>query len=74
MRAHLADWYDEYRDITRREWQDRQDADHLLDATRYALMMKRFAKPGPIGAGPSFATSRSRAPTFAEGLDFDLWH
>ena len=40
----LTDWHDEYRNYYRKDGLIQKDGDDLLSATRYAVMMIRFAK------------------------------
>ncbi len=42
--SHLADWFEEFRLYHRKDGLIVKDGDDLLAATRYALMMRRFAK------------------------------
>lgn len=42
--SHLNDWFEEFRLYHRKDGLIVKDGDDLLSATRYALMMKRFAK------------------------------
>lgn len=48
--SHLADWFEEFRLYHRKDGKVVKLADDLMAATRYALMMKRFAttKPKPM--------------------------
>lgn len=45
--AHLADWWQEFRLYHRRDGRVVKEQDDLLSATRYALMMLRFAAAEP---------------------------
>ena len=45
--AHLAEWWQEFRLYHRRDGRVVKEQDDLLSATRYALMMLRFAKTEP---------------------------
>lgn len=45
--AHLSDWFEEFRLYHRKDGKVVKEADDLMSATRYALMMKRFAKTKP---------------------------
>lgn len=47
---HLADWFEEFRLYHRKDGKVVKEADDLMAATRYAVMMKRHAatKPKPI--------------------------
>lgn len=42
--AHLNDWFDEFRLYHRKDGKIVKEFDDLMAATRYALMMKRFAE------------------------------
>ena len=42
--SHLGDWFEEYRQYHRAEGRVVKERDDLMDATRYATMMLRFAK------------------------------
>ena len=42
--SHLADWFEEYRLYHRKDGKLVKENDDAISATRYALMMKRFAK------------------------------
>lgn len=43
--SHLAEWFQEFRQYHRKDGQIVKKDDDLLSATRYAVMMKRFARP-----------------------------
>jgi hypothetical protein len=75
VRAHLADWFDEYRSYHRdREGRLVKVRDDLMSATRVAIMAKRFARPGPIGfSGIPGYSSRPVMPRMASNIDFDLF-
>lgn len=55
--AHLDEWFDEYRLYHRADGRIVKAQDDLLDATRYALMMRRFASV------PARARAHRRAGT-----------
>ena len=42
--SHLQDWFEEFRLYHRKDGLIVKDGDDLMAATRYALMMRRFAK------------------------------
>lgn len=42
--AHLGDWFEEFRLYHRKDGLIVKDGDDLMSATRYALMMRRFAR------------------------------
>lgn len=48
--AHIADWLDEFRLYHRKDGRVVKERDDLLSASRYALMMKRFAAAEPSEA------------------------
>lgn len=41
---HLADWFEEFRMYHRKDGRLVKEADDILSATRYAIMMKRYAR------------------------------
>lgn len=45
--AHLKEWFDEFRLYHRKDGKIAKERDDLLSATRYAIMMKRFAEIEP---------------------------
>lgn len=45
--SHLKDWFDEFRLYHRKDGKIVKERDDLLSATRYGVMMKRFAEPEP---------------------------
>lgn len=57
--SHLEDWFEEFRLYHREEGRIVKKADDLLSATRYALMMRRFAEVNqagrPLRFGSEFA-------------------
>lgn len=58
---HLAPWFEEFRTYHRKDGRIVKEHDHVMDATRYAVMMLRRARTGD---------SRSRRRTFmAEGMN-----
>jgi phage terminase large subunit-like protein len=70
VKAHCVDWFEEYRGYYRKDGQLVKVRDDLLSATRIALMMKRFGRPGPIG--PSL-TGRAIPVSTKPRTDFDLF-
>ena len=42
--SHLSDWFEEFRLYHRKDGLVVKDGDDLMAATRYALMMRRFAR------------------------------
>jgi phage terminase large subunit-like protein len=77
VKANLHDWFDEYRSYHRdNNGKIVKVRDHLLDATRYGMMMKRAARPGPIGAGVGHVSLSLGGPKkpvsgIAIGADFN---
>ncbi len=49
---HLEDWLSEFRLYHREDGKIVKERDDLLSATRYALMMRRFAKTNTIASAP----------------------
>lgn len=45
--SHLADWFEEFRLYHRKDGKVVKEADDIMSATRYAVMMKREAKTKP---------------------------
>ena len=56
--AHLHDWFDEFRLYHRKDGRVVKEHDDLLSATRYALMMLRFARVADHGRRPRRAAAR----------------
>jgi hypothetical protein len=52
--SHLSEWFEEFRTYHRKEGRIVKEGDDLMSASRYALMMLRFAKTlGSVnGSGP----------------------
>ena len=48
MFAHLNDWFEEFRLYHRKDGKVIKEHDDLMSATRYALMMLRYAETEPI--------------------------
>ena len=46
--SHLNDWWEEFRMYHRKDGKIVKENDDILSATRYAVMMKRFAKTAPV--------------------------
>lgn len=55
--SHLKEWFDEFRLYHRKDGKIVKERDDLISATRYAIMMKRFAIPEP-DASPKFSFPR----------------
>lgn len=58
--SHLADWFEEFNLYHRKDGKIVKEGDDLMAASRYALMMKRFAKNKPKAGGPNFYGSFMR--------------
>lgn len=65
----LNDWWFEYRLYHREKGLIVKVDDDLLSATQKVIMMKRFAKPGPIG----FIPQRILQPRAPRNTEFDLF-
>lgn len=48
--AHLTQWWEEFHGYHRKDGLIVKDYDDLMDATRHAVMMRRFATARPLGA------------------------
>lgn len=57
---HLGDWFSEFRLYHRKDGQVVKERDDLLDATRYAMMMLRYAEP-PDMYETTFSQAREEA-------------
>lgn len=74
VRAHLVDWFEEYRGYHRKDGRIAKQRDHLMDATRMGVMMLRSARAVPIGDGSNIVPFRRRElPKRARGVDFDVF-
>lgn len=67
--AHLGDWFAEYRNYHRKGGQIVKIRDDLMSATRFAVVMKRYARCVALGAH----RSRVVGDTIATGVDFDVF-
>lgn len=68
---HLTEWWEEFRLYHRKDGQIVKEGDDLMSATRYAIMMRRFAQPEPwsgLRAGESY-----RPPPSAGAFDPTRW-
>lgn len=65
----MVEWGEEYNFYHYENGQPVAKKDDLLSATRYALMMKRYAKPVPLGS----RTARVPRSQVARDLDFNLF-
>jgi phage terminase large subunit-like protein len=65
--GHLTDWFEEFRLYHRKDGLIVKDGDDLLSATRYALMMRRFAKTHEE------AEARIRPGRMAPSIDFGVF-
>ncbi len=66
--SHLSDFFEEFRMYHRKDGQIVKERDDILSAVFKTLMMKRFAKPVPLGS-----TQRKRPGQLAEGVEFDVF-
>ena len=72
--SHLNDWYEEFRLYHRKDGKVVKEHDDLLSATRYALMMLRFAQtePNQAHAPAPYRVMASSLNTLGEGEDTPL--
>jgi hypothetical protein len=61
--SHLAEWFEEFRLYHRKDGRVVKERDDLLSASRYGLMMKRFAKTAPKKSTGPKGPSRGHAGT-----------
>ena len=66
--SHLADWLEEYRHYHRKDGLIVKEMDDILSATRYAVMMRRYAK-----LASDVRRQGKRGARLAAGLDFDVY-
>ncbi len=66
--SHLNDWWSEFRLYHRKDGKIVKERDDLMDATRYAVMMMRFAEPPEIYEGDTWhGDGRERGRSAATG-------
>lgn len=65
--AHLADWFEEYREYHRKKGLIVKIRDDIMSATRIGVMAKRFGKAVQLGS----EARRRRREQVADGVDFD---
>lgn len=65
--AHLEDWFEEFRLYHRKDGMIVKMTDDLLSATRYAMMMRRFAKT-QAEAEARLKANRGTAPVLSFGV------
>lgn len=66
--SHLTELLEERRMYHRRDGEVVKLQDDILSALRIAVMMKRYARPGPLGS-----EKRRRSQSVATDVDFPLW-
>ena len=66
--SHLADWFEEFRLYHRKDGLVVKHTDDLMSATRYALMMRRFAKTQEEAETRLKANRMTGAPVVAFGV------
>jgi hypothetical protein len=49
---HLHDWFEEFRLYHRKDGKVVKEADDMMDATRYGIMMLRYAITKPVKRAP----------------------
>jgi phage terminase large subunit-like protein len=69
--AHLADWWEEYRNYHRKDGLIVKFKDDIMSATRTGFIMRRFFKQLPYLSGVPGANGPSS--NIAKGVDSDLW-
>lgn len=67
--GHLAEWFEEFRMYHRKDGLIVAERDDIMSATEKIIMMKRYAKPVPLG---NKVTQRRRM-VIADGIDFDVF-
>lgn len=70
---HLAEWFQEYGLYHRKDGKIVKENDDLMDATRYAWMMKRFALAVPLGGEARKKSRGGPNDGMCEGWDFDVF-
>ena len=74
VREDLEDWFNEYRMYHRKDGKLVQIRDDLLSATMKIVMMRRHARPVPLGYQRRFDPNmRPERSGMCEGVDFDLF-
>lgn len=68
----LTDWFEEFRNYHTENDKIVAVRDDLLSATRYALMMRRFAKPASDDLMP-FGRKAEDKTRIAKGMDYDIF-
>jgi hypothetical protein len=66
--AHLADWFEEYREYHRKKGLIVKVRDDIMSATRIGVMAKRFGKAVQLG---NQAPAGAAIEGIAHGVDFD---
>jgi phage terminase large subunit-like protein len=66
--AHLGDWFEEFRLYHRKDGQIVKQTDDLMSATRYAMMMRRFAKTQEEAQVRLRAQTMTGAPVVSFGM------
>lgn len=67
--AHLSEWFEEFRLYHRKDGRIVKEHDDLMSATRYALMMLRFAR-----VAPAARDRQRRQGRIADGTSYDLFN
>jgi phage terminase large subunit-like protein len=67
--SHLSEWFEEKGLYHRKDGIVVKERDDVLSATRYGIMMKRFARAVSLGSHKN----KRRFNTVAEGVDFELF-
>ena len=67
MFNHCSEWFEEFRQYHRKDGRIVKAHDDLLDATRYGVMMLRFAKEVKDGK------IKRRRPAVVRGVEYNLF-
>jgi Terminase RNaseH-like domain len=67
--AHLSEWFGEFRNYHRKDGLVVKLNDDLMSATRIAIMMRRYARTGPLG---NVLAPRRREVLMARNVDFNV--
>ena len=65
---HCSEWFEEFRQYYRKDGRIVKAHDDLLDATRYGVMMLRFAKEVKDGK------IKRRRPAVVKGVEYDVFN
>ena len=69
--AHCSEWLEEYRMYHRKNGLIVKERDDVLSASRYGMMMRRYARSVPLG--PAGAKRHDSRPQVADGTSLEHW-